>query len=88
MKVIKMLMIIIKFQEQFYHYKTSRPCTVGVINEYHVSIIPAGTQRRFRFKDNERFDEINQSKTDQFKIIATYTKIVIKDKYLFITVLL
>ena len=72
-------MIIIQFQEQFYHYKTSRPCTVGVINEYHVSIILARVQWRCRCKDNERFDDINQSKIDGFEIVATYIKIVTKD---------
>ena len=72
-------MIIIKFQEHFYLYKTSRPCTVGVINEYDVSIILAGVQWRCRCKGNERFDEINQSKIDGFEIVATYIKIVTKD---------
>ena len=29
-------------------YKHSRPCTVGLINEYHVSVIPAGVEGRCR----------------------------------------
>ena len=59
----------------FHDYKLNRLCTVGVINEYHVSAIPAGHKGTFRCKEKERFDDINQSKTDVFEIIATYQNI-------------
>ena len=80
-------MIIRKVQEQIYHYKLSRPCTVVVINDYHVSAIPAGVEGRYRCKDKKHFDEINQSETDVFEIIATYIKVVTKDRQLIITAL-
>ena len=64
-------MIIAKSRERFYHYKLSQPCTVVVINEYHVSTIAAGVKGTCKCKENECFDEMNQSKTDAFGIIAT-----------------
>ena len=67
-----------KKSERFYHYKLSRPCTVVVINEDHVSVIAAGVAGRFKCKEIERFDGKNQSKTDAFEIIATYIKVVRK----------
>ena len=64
-------MIIIESRERFYHYKLSRPCTVAVINEYHVSTIAADVEGTCKCKENECFDEMNQSKTDAFEIIVT-----------------
>ena len=82
------IMIIIDVSEQFYHYKLSRTFTVVVIYKYHVSAIPAGVEGRCRCEEKEHFDEINQSKTDAFEIIANYIKIIKKDKELIIAVLL
>ena len=59
-------MIIIKSRERFYHHKLSRSCMVVVINEHHVSCITAGVEGKCKFKENECFDEMNQSKTDAF----------------------
>ena len=81
-------MIIAKSRERFYHYKLSQPCTVVVINEYHVSTIAAGVAGRCKCKDNECADEMNQSKTYAFEIIATYIKVVTKDREFILTVLL
>lgn len=59
----------------FHDYKLNRLCTVDAINEYHVSAIPAGLKGTCRCKKKELFDDINQSKTDVFEIIATYQNI-------------
>ena len=64
-------MIITKRREQFYHHKVSRSCTVVVINEHHVSAIAAGVEGTYKCKENECFDEMNQSKSDAFEVIAT-----------------
>ena len=64
-------MIIIKVSQQFYHYKLSPPGKVGAIHERHVFTILAGVKGRCRCKEKVCFDEINQSKTDAFEIIAT-----------------
>ena len=79
-------MIIIKIQERFYHSIFSKPCTVVVINEYHFWFIITGVKERCRCKQKECFDDMNQSKTDTFEIIATYINIVTKDRELVITV--
>ena len=63
-------MIIIKSLEQFCLYKLSRSVTVVVANEYYVSAIAAGAEGRCKCKEGQCFDEMNQSKTDAFEIIA------------------
>ena len=58
-------------QEWFYQCKLSRPSTVVIIKKYHVSTIAAAIKGRCKFKENECLDEMNQSETDAFEIIAT-----------------
>ena len=70
------MVIVKKFQKRFYYYKLSQPCAISVINEYHVFAIPVGVVGGWRCREKDVFEEINNSKTDIFEIMATYKKLL------------
>ena len=66
------MVIVKKFQKRFYYYKLSQPCAISVINEIEIVGVVGG----WRCREKDVFEEINNSKTDIFEIMATYKKLL------------